>query len=36
MAKYAGMIASYGWEPDYFAAEYPVVLRITPTRWRVA
>ena len=36
MAKYAGMIESYGWEPGYYDAEYPVVLRITPTRWRVA
>jgi PPOX class probable F420-dependent enzyme len=35
-AKYAGMIASYGWETGYYDAEYPVVLRITPVRWRVA
>ena len=35
-AKYAAMIASYGWEQAYYDSEYPVVLRITPTRWRVA
>jgi PPOX class probable F420-dependent enzyme len=34
--KYAGMIAQYGWEPGWYDTEYPVVLRITPTRWRVA
>jgi hypothetical protein len=30
------MIASYGWEPGWYDTEYPVVLKITPTRWRVA
>ena len=29
------MIADYGWTAEYFAGEYPVVVRITPTRWRV-
>jgi PPOX class probable F420-dependent enzyme len=36
IAKYSGRIASYGWEQAYYDTEYPVVLRITPTRWRVA
>ena len=26
---------SYGWTAEYFAGEYPVDPRITPTRWRV-
>jgi PPOX class probable F420-dependent enzyme len=32
--KYREMIADYGWTNDWFAGEYPVLLRITPTRWR--
>ena len=36
LAKYRGMLDGYGWTPEYFAAEYPVVVRVTPTRWRVA
>jgi PPOX class probable F420-dependent enzyme len=36
LAKYSAIIASYGWEQAYYDTEYPVVLRITPTRWRVA
>jgi hypothetical protein len=35
LAKYGGMLDEYGWTADYFAAEYPVALRITPTRWRL-
>ncbi len=35
LAKYQGMLDSYGWTPEYFAGEYPVPVRITPTRWRV-
>ena len=35
LAKYRGMLDGYGWTPEYFAAEYPVVVRVTPTRWRV-
>jgi PPOX class probable F420-dependent enzyme len=34
-AKYLAMIQAYGWTPEYFDAEYPVPLRITPTRWRL-
>jgi PPOX class probable F420-dependent enzyme len=36
LAKYAERIADYGWTVDWFDAEYPIVLRITPTRWRTA
>ncbi len=34
-AKYADMIAGYGWTPEWFAAEYPLAIRVTPTRWRL-
>jgi PPOX class probable F420-dependent enzyme len=34
LGKYGARIAGYGWTPDWMAAEYPVVIRITPTRWR--
>jgi PPOX class probable F420-dependent enzyme len=30
-AKYAEMLASYGWTPEYFAEAYPHPYRITPT-----
>jgi PPOX class probable F420-dependent enzyme len=33
-AKYGAWIEDYGWTPQWFDGEYPVVLRITPTRWR--
>lgn len=33
-AKYLTMIEAYGWTADWFDGEYPIVLRITPTRWR--
>ena len=33
-AKYREMIEGYGWTPQWFDGEYPVVLKITPTRWR--
>ena len=36
LAKYADMIAGYGWTPEWFAAEYPVAVRVTPARWRLA
>lgn len=36
MAKYMAMIGGYGWTTDWFDGEYPVVLRITPTRWRLS
>jgi hypothetical protein len=35
LAKYAGKIAGSGWTAEYFAGEYPVVVRVSPTRWRV-
>lgn len=35
LAKYGSMLEDYDWTPEYFATEYPVVIRITPTRWRV-
>lgn len=35
LAKYGGMLDDYGWTPEYYAADYPVVVRVTPTRWRV-
>lgn len=34
-AKYQAMIEDYGWDNAYFDREYPVAVRITPTRWRV-
>jgi PPOX class probable F420-dependent enzyme len=36
VAKYRRLFDAYGWTPEYYAGEYPVVVRITPTRWRVA
>lgn len=36
MAKYGSMIAGYDWTPDFFAAEYPIAIRVVPTRWRLA
>ncbi len=33
--KYAASIASNGWTPEQFATDYPVPIRITPTRARV-
>jgi PPOX class probable F420-dependent enzyme len=35
LAKYEPHILAYGWTAGWFAAEYPVALRITPTRWRL-
>lgn len=35
LAKYGPKIDEYGWTPQWFSDEYPVVVRITPTRWRV-
>ncbi len=35
LAKYRGVLAEYAWTTEYFAREYPVVVRIQPTRWRV-
>jgi PPOX class probable F420-dependent enzyme len=35
MAKYLSMIEANGWTPQYFDEEYPFVIRVTPTRWRL-
>ena len=35
VAKYQGLFSDYGWTAEYFSGEYPVVVRVTPTRWRV-
>jgi PPOX class probable F420-dependent enzyme len=35
MAKYGSMINGYGWTPGYYDVNYPFVIRIEPTRWRV-
>ena len=35
LAKYERHIHAYGWTADWFAEQYPVILRITPTRWRL-
>lgn len=35
LEKYQRWIEDYGWDNAYFDREYPVPLRITPTRWRV-
>lgn len=34
-AKYLALIKAYSWTPQWFDGAYPVVLRITPTRWRL-
>jgi PPOX class probable F420-dependent enzyme len=36
LAKYRSNIQGYGWTVESFEADYTVVVRITPTRWRVA
>lgn len=33
-AKYRAKIAGHGWTPESFAADYPIPIRITPTRAR--
>lgn len=35
VAKYQGLLDDYGWTPGYFAAEYPLAIRVRPTRWRL-
>ena len=34
LAKYRERMDAYGWSPEKFAADYPVAIRITPTRLR--
>jgi PPOX class probable F420-dependent enzyme len=36
LSKYGDRIAGYGWTVEWFEGEYPLVVRIAPTRWRVA
>lgn len=36
LAKYRGLIADYGWTPEQFSADYPLAIRIRPTRFRLA
>lgn len=36
LTKYGPRIAEYGWTVESFHADYPYVVRITPTRWRLA
>lgn len=33
--KYAGLIAGAGWTPESFAEDYPIAIRIRPSRFRV-
>jgi PPOX class probable F420-dependent enzyme len=35
LAKYRGLIADYGWTPEQFSRDYPIAIRIRPTRFRV-
>jgi PPOX class probable F420-dependent enzyme len=35
LEKYASMIAGYEWTPAWFAEEYAIPVRVTPTRWRL-
>ena len=32
--KYARLVKSYGWEPEGFARQYHIALRVRPTRFR--
>jgi len=34
LAKYRDWITSYGWTPEYFSTEYPVPIRLHPTKVR--
>jgi PPOX class probable F420-dependent enzyme len=36
LVKYRSAIDGFGWSVEYFEAEYPFAIRITPTRWRIA
>lgn len=35
VAKYLGLISSYGWTPASFAADYADVIKVTPARARI-
>jgi len=34
LAKYRDKLEEYGWEADHMDREYPVIIRVTPNRWR--
>ena len=34
LAKYQERLDTYGWSPEKFATDYPVAIRVTPTRLR--
>ena len=34
LAKYGEWLAQYGWTPEYFSDEYPVPIRLRPTKIR--
>jgi len=34
LAKYRDKLEEYGWEADYMDRVYPVIIRVTPNRWR--
>jgi PPOX class probable F420-dependent enzyme len=34
LAKYEDKIREYGWALDHMDREYPIIIRITPVRWR--
>jgi PPOX class probable F420-dependent enzyme len=34
LAKYRPVMDDYGWTPEYFAGEYSVPIRVTPTKYR--
>ncbi len=33
--KYRRLLDEYGWTPERYASDYPIAIRIRPTRWRV-
>ncbi len=35
IAKYQDFIDTFGWTPESFAADYPHVIRVSPTRARI-
>ena len=35
IAKYQGMLDTYGWTPEWFSGRYSVAIRIRPGRWRL-
>jgi PPOX class probable F420-dependent enzyme len=35
LAKYRAQFEEHGWAPEHYSGDYPVVVRITPTRWRL-